>query len=135
MGSASNEEREVRGARNQALFRAVNEKMLELNETFGEIVGTFAIACECSRIDCVELLEIPAEAYRAVRESPRTFAVRSDHVAVDVERVLSNHDGYAVVEALGQGARIAEATFRRRRASSAHRNGRGGRSGMAAAGS
>ena len=115
MGSASNEEREIRAARNQALFRAVNDKMLELNESFGELIGTFAIACECSRIDCVELLEIPADAYRSIREQPRTFALLTAHIEQDVERVLSTHDGYAVVEVLGHGARIAEATFRRGR--------------------
>lgn len=112
MGSASNEEREVRAARNQALFRAVNEKMFELNESFGDLIGTFAIACECSRIDCVELVEIPADAYRSIREQPRAFALLPGHVEEDVEHVLSAHDGYAVVEVLGNGARIADATFR-----------------------
>ena len=116
MEPASNEEREIRAARNQALFRAVNEKMLELNEVFGKIVGTFAVACECSRIDCVALMEIPPDAYRAVRESPRTFAVCPDHVDVEVERVVSTYDGYTVVEVLGHGVVVAEATFRGGRA-------------------
>ena len=74
--------------------------------------GTVSIACECSRIDCAALLEIPPDAYRAVRESPRTFAVIADHVDVGVERVVSNHDGYAVVEVEGGGVPVAEATFR-----------------------
>ena len=39
MGTDSNEEREVRAARNQALFRAVNEKIMELNDALGEIEG------------------------------------------------------------------------------------------------
>jgi len=98
MGSASGEEREVRAARNQALFRAVNEKISEMNEAFGSILGTFAITCECSQLNCVELIEIPGGAYRTVRGNPRTFAVLPDHVDPNVERVLSNHDGYAVVE-------------------------------------
>jgi len=89
--------------------------MTELNETFGEIIGTFAIACECSRIECVELLEIPADADRSIREQPRTFALLTAHIEQDVERVLPTHDGYAVVEVLGHGVRVAEATFRRRR--------------------
>ena len=112
MQTASNDDREIRAARNQALFRAVNEKMLELNEAFGELVGFHAVACECSRIDCVDLLEVPGDAYRAVRESPRHFVVHPDHVRAKVERVVSNHDGYAIVEALGNGAEIADATFR-----------------------
>ena len=98
-GTASNEERELRAARNQALFRAVNEKMLELNEVFAELLGSFAVACECSRIECVDLLTIPPDVYRAVRASPRTFVVRADHVRTDLERVVSRDDGYIVVEA------------------------------------
>jgi hypothetical protein len=42
--------------------------------------------------------------------------VLHDHVEADVERVVGNHDGYAVVEVLGHGVRIAEATFRDGRA-------------------
>jgi hypothetical protein len=36
MESASDGERGIRAARNQALFRAVNEKMRELKESFGQ---------------------------------------------------------------------------------------------------
>lgn len=112
MEFASNEDREIRAARNQALFRAVNEKIRQLNESFGEVVGSYAITCECSRLDCVEIVEIPEDAYRAVRENPRTFVVLPEHVEHDVERVISPHGGYTVVEVLGQGARVVEATFR-----------------------
>ncbi|HEY7398153.1 MAG TPA: hypothetical protein VH538_07620, partial [Gaiellaceae bacterium] len=101
MGSASNEEREVRAARNQALFRAVNDKIVELNESWGVLAGTMSIACECSQLDCTAMLEIGPAAYEAVRGDPRTFVVLPDHVEADVERVVGNHDGYAVVEVLG----------------------------------
>ena len=110
--SEATDEREIRAARNQALFRAVNEKILELNEAFGELTGTFSIACECADVSCVELLEIAPDAYRQVRKNPRTFVVVAGHVFPDVELVLSRHDGYAVVEATGRGAHVAEATFR-----------------------
>ena len=110
--SEASDEREIRAARNQALFRAVNEKILELNEAFGELTGLFSIACECADVSCVDLLEIPPDAYRQVRKNPRTFVVVADHVFPDVEQVLSRHDGYAVVEATGRGAQVAEATFR-----------------------
>jgi hypothetical protein len=59
---------------------------------------------------------VPPDAYLAVRESPRTFAVLLDHVDAQVERIVSTHDGYAVVEVEGHGARVAEATFRGGRA-------------------
>ena len=46
MEPSSQEEREVRAARNQSLFRAVNENIRTLNEAFAQITETFAIACE-----------------------------------------------------------------------------------------
>lgn len=108
----SSDEREIRAARNQALFRAVNEKIVGLNEAFGDVVGSFSVACECANVSCVDLLEIPPDAYRQVRRNPRTFVVLPDHVFPEVEIVLSTHDGYAIVEATGRGAHVAEATFR-----------------------
>jgi hypothetical protein len=110
--AASSDDREARAARNQAIFRAINDKMLGLNESFGEIVGLFSIACECADVSCVRPLDVTPEAYKAVRENPRTFLVLVDHIYPDVERLVSTHEGYAVVEAIGHGAQIAEATFR-----------------------
>ena len=109
---ALSDDREARAARNQAIFRAINEKMLGLNESFGELVGLFSVACECADVTCVQLLDVPPEAYKAVRQNPRTFVVLVNHVYPDVERLVSTHKGYAVVEAIGHGAQIAEATFR-----------------------
>jgi hypothetical protein len=94
------------------LFRAVNEKITVLNEAFAELAGSFAIACECSRTDCVEMLELTPDAYAAVRESPRTFAVLRGHAEPGIDRVVSVHEGYAIVEVVGSGAQVAEATFR-----------------------
>lgn len=112
MNKQQQDEREARAARNQAIFRAVNEKMAALNESFGELTGMFSVACECADVGCVQLLDVPPDAYRHVRQNPRTFVVASDHVFDDVELVVSRHDGYTVVEAIGPGAQIAEATFR-----------------------
>jgi hypothetical protein len=112
MERRSSDEREICAARNQAMFRAVNEKMRELQEAFEVLVGTTAVACECAQVDCVQLLEVPTSAYEDVRRSPRTFVVRTEHVDPEVERVVTMQDGYAVVEAIGLGAQIAETTFR-----------------------
>jgi hypothetical protein len=98
MRPVSRERREARAAVDRALFREINEKLLALNEVFGELVGTFTIVCECSRTECVEILEIPPATYRAIRHDGRTFAIRADHVESSSERVIGKHDGYAVVE-------------------------------------
>jgi len=87
------EEREVRAARNQSLFRVVNEKLKDLNAAFEDVVGTDAVACECADIECIETVEIAPGDYDAIRANPRHFVVRRGHVYPDVERVVREVDG------------------------------------------
>ncbi|MFL5923389.1 MAG: hypothetical protein ACJ743_10430 [Gaiellaceae bacterium] len=103
-------EREIRAARNQAMFRAVNEKMTELNASFAELTGTYTIACECADAGCVATLEITPEQYEAVRREPKHFAVLPGHVYPDVERVIEELEYYTVVEKLRAAAEVAELT-------------------------
>jgi hypothetical protein len=117
------DEREIRAARNQALFRAVNEKIAVLNEALGELAGTFSVTCECADNHCITLLEIAPDDYRDVRKSPRTFVVLPEHVQADVENVVSERDGYVVVEVIGRGVVVAEATFRADEPSAAEHGG------------
>ena len=101
--------REIRAARNQSLFRAVNEKMRELNDAFTHATETFVIACECADRNCVEMLDIEPAAYGAVRAEPRHFAVLPGHVYPDVETLVREHDGYVVVEKQALAGELAEA--------------------------
>ena len=48
MGTEEQFSREERAARNEALFRAVNDGARTLNEGFASITGEFAILCECA---------------------------------------------------------------------------------------
>jgi len=74
-------EREIRAARNQATFRAVNEKMTELNDSFAALTGTYTIACECADMSCVATLELTPEQYErrsgANRSASRSFPATS----------------------------------------------------------
>ena len=108
MESSATEEREVRAARNQSLFRAVNEKLETLNKAFENVTETFTIACECADTYCVQMLEINADEYRVVRAEPRQFVVLSGHVYPDVETVVRESDGYVVVEKLGVAGDVAQ---------------------------
>ena len=103
------EEREVRAARNQALFRVVNEKLKDINAAFEDVVGSHAIACECADLQCIETLEISRREYDEIRANPRHFAVRAGHVYPDVEIVVRAPDGYVVVEKIGKAGEVAEA--------------------------
>jgi 5-bromo-4-chloroindolyl phosphate hydrolysis protein len=105
-------DRELRAARNQALFRAVNEKLRELNEAFSDVSTTYAIACECADVSCVETVHILMDEYVEVREHPNRFAVLADHVYPEVERVVAQTDGYVIVEKNADVSHITEATHR-----------------------
>ena len=100
-------ERETRAARNQAMFRMVNEKMRELNEALSTVTDEYAIACECADTGCVETVSIRQQDYMAVRSSPRRFVVLPGHVVPGVEQVVSEDGGYAVVEKVGAAGELA----------------------------
>jgi hypothetical protein len=113
MDAESQHEREARAARNQALFRSVNEKLKELNEAFESVTKTFAIACECADVGCTGMLDSSSGDYELIRSQPRQFAVLPGHVYPDVEKVVREEAGYAVVEKTGYAAEAAEILDRR----------------------
>jgi 5-bromo-4-chloroindolyl phosphate hydrolysis protein len=110
METDNQRDRDLRAARNEALFRAVNQKLCELNEAFSDVTDTYAIACECADVSCVETLHVQVQEYLAVRENPRQFVVLRDHVFPHVERVVSGTDGYVVVEKSAAISEITETT-------------------------
>jgi hypothetical protein len=109
MDPQTQQEREVRAARNQSLFRALNRKLETLNESMASVSETFTIACECADAQCVEMIDIRPDDYEGVRADPRRFAVLPGHVYPDVEEVVAEHGAYVVVEKGGTAAVVAEA--------------------------
>jgi len=96
--------REERAARNEALFREVNERVATLAGGGAIEVG---FVCECSDGACVERLHLARDEYHAVRENPRAFIVVPGHEG-DFELVLERHATYLVVEKQGDAGRISE---------------------------
>ena len=103
------DEREIRAARNQSMFRAINEKITELNFAVDDWSRTYVVACECADTRCVASLEITQEAYAAVRREPHRFVVLPGHVYPEVEHVVEEFDNYVVVEKERAAAEVAEA--------------------------
>jgi hypothetical protein len=86
---------EERVARNEALFREVNERVLELAVRTDRSIG---FVCECGDEACVEHVEVPLAVYEQVRANARRFVVLPGHVTVEIEHVVMRTDGYAIVE-------------------------------------
>jgi hypothetical protein len=101
--------RTERIGRNEDLFRKVNDQIEGVNEAFGTITGTMSILCECGKLECIEQIELTADAYRELRADPTRFAVKPGHELPDVERVVERHERYFVVEkAKGDAAKLAQ---------------------------
>jgi hypothetical protein len=92
------DERARRIGANEVLFREVNERIEDLNETFGIRPPAMTIVCECGDPQCLERIEVPIERYEGVRADPARFLVAPGHVVEDVEDVVERHDGYEVIE-------------------------------------
>jgi hypothetical protein len=99
-------------AKNQSLFREVNERIEESAEAeSGDRFGSSGFArfvCECSDETCTEWVSLTIEEYEHVRtESDRFFVVPGHHVP-EVEAVIAASDRYLIVKKLGAGKRVAE---------------------------
>jgi hypothetical protein len=73
--------RDERKIHNQALFRAVNQRIAELSAEL-EVPGDGTLPsfiCECPRIGCREFVRAPLEVYERVREDPALFLVLKGH--------------------------------------------------------
>ena len=101
---------EERAARNEALFREVNEQVRGLSGPLPSgPAGEMLIVCECSDDRCIERVGLPTAVYEQARAHPRRFVVAPGHDD-DFERVVDRADGYAVVEKKGRAGRVAEQT-------------------------
>lgn len=104
------DEHERRAGKNQAPFRAVNERVSEITQTHDLWLTLADWVCECVDESCTERIELTPEQYERVRETPRHFAVApsEEHVAPDVERIVEKHARYWVVEKVGEAAAAAQ---------------------------
>jgi|1185.fasta_scaffold383280_1 hypothetical protein len=102
-------DRGLRAARNQSLFRALNQKLESINEVSVQPrTETFRIACECADVGCVEMLDIDPLEYQSVRTDPRRFIVLAGHIYPEVEIVVLDAADYVVVEKFGAAGEAAE---------------------------
>jgi hypothetical protein len=93
--------REEHLARNEALFREVNERVAEVATHFIEVethTEPVDFTCECGRRDCAEQITMTLAEYESIRAEPTRFAVAPHHEQLEVETVLERHPTYFVVE-------------------------------------
>ena len=85
--------REARVAKNEVLFREVNERIRELAPANGEA----EFLCECGDAACVEPIVMSLGQYEGVRKKGSLFFVRPGHELPDIEEVVERVERFTVV--------------------------------------
>jgi hypothetical protein len=112
--SESVEARRVRAAKNESLFREVNEGI----EEFGRASAFVPFVCECFERDCMEHVSLTIEEYEQIRQDANRFIVVPGHEqGPEIEEVVGLGRGYVIVSKLGEGAEVAEELDPRQRES------------------
>ena len=93
-------------ARNEALFRGLNERATEI----GDHIDTAAVGaptaeqeeffCECGGLECMARIEMSRAEYEAVRRHAARFFTLESHADPEIERIVERTSRYVVVEKL-----------------------------------
>ena len=100
--------RQERLARNEALFREVNERVRVLAAVHGNDGHVYEFFCECSNADCTFQLRATLDEYEAVRAHGDRFLVAREHALPEIETVVERTDAWWIVEKQGEPAALAE---------------------------
>ena len=101
-------DRHARLARNETIFREVNERIEELTQR-GEL-DSLDILCECGNPDCKEPLRVSVVEYERVRRQPTDFFVAPGHVIPAIEKVVDEKQSFDVVRKLAEEGELARKT-------------------------
>jgi hypothetical protein len=96
------EERQLVGAKNQALFREVNERIKGVAHS-----GYIEFLCECADTDCTERIRLSSDEYEAIRRYPERFPIMPGHEVPEIEVVVEKYERYIVVEKIELAAQAA----------------------------
>ena len=103
----ASESRQERAARNESLFREVNERIgttaTKLSPMFTEFI------CECADDSCFEHVSLTSEEYSSVRKmGPVYFILKPGHDDAAIERVVGGEaERYEIVEKQEVAAQVA----------------------------
>lgn len=97
-----------RQARNEALFREVNERLERVAKQAGERGwppedGYFEFHCECGK--CPEKVQMTIAEYESVRAQDDRFTLATGHDTPELEGVVERTERYVIVDKYG----VAEA--------------------------
>ena len=87
---------DLRIARTEAMFRAVNERIADSASRYGS--GEASFVCECDDPNCAHRIYASLDEYDDVRSDGARFLVADEHVNREVERVVERRPRYWLIE-------------------------------------
>lgn len=102
-----------RSPANEPLFRTINEA-IRRGRWPDEPPGPAGFRCECARLGCARMIDVPVAEYERIRNDPRRFVLANGHEQVEFETVVARRGDYVVVEKRGDAGKLAEITDPRR---------------------
>lgn len=100
----------------RVLFREVNERIRDINRTFGVAGDSYDLLCECRRAECMQRVTVPIEVYDDVRAHAHQFVVVAGHEEPADEQLVEARGEYNVV-ALRRAAKAGRRALETRRRS------------------
>ena len=98
--------RAIRAAKNEDLFREVNERIRGVaSSNQGQ---QFDVVCECTDATCREAVALFPGEYETVRAEGARFVIAPGHDSPPIERIVEQTDRYWIVEKLGKAEDEAE---------------------------
>jgi len=94
-----------RAARNEAMFREVNEGIEDAAASLATWHADFL--CECHDLSCTDMISLTLPEYAATRDRGDRFVVVPGHEEEAIELVVQANERFAVVEKIGEGADVA----------------------------
>jgi hypothetical protein len=89
-----------RAARNEEVFRSVNEQIEAGAEQHG-VTAPMRFHCECDRERCFEQVDLIPSDYQQIVEHPYRFVIVPGHDDPRIEQIVETHEGYCVIEKIG----------------------------------
>jgi hypothetical protein len=98
---------EERLARNEAFFREVNERIMDVASGLGGGETAYEFLCECSDPQCTQRLTLRPSEYEHIRANGARFVVVPGHQEPEIEKVTEREPAHLVVEKDGRAGEIA----------------------------
>jgi hypothetical protein len=95
-------------ARNEAMFRSVNERVEEVVQPGPDEEIDFL--CECGNAECTGKVTLTRREYEQVRSDATQFAVVSGHEIPEIEQIVLRTDRFLVVRKHPEETDIAQQT-------------------------